>query len=310
MQDHLNQSAELVLKMNGKSFYFAGMLLGATRLGPISKLYSACRYIDDCADENSPEEGRRLIAGVSEELKRVMSGVAIQSGEPPTRFEQLVIDLVDQGVEPQNLRELIQGAEFDLEEKQIQDLPALLHYCYLVAGVVGLMMCPLLGTRAYKARQYAVDLGIGMQLTNICRDVLEDYKNNRVYLPELQAYRADLKASRSSDEIKLQIRKYLDIADQFYFSGYRGLSFLPIRSRLAILVAGEVYRHIGLKIRRQGYDVLRGRTILSLGEKLWVALRSCRYFFKKCFWVPQPHNEVGGFAPINSLVQNKGMEIL
>jgi phytoene synthase len=308
VQDHLSQRPDLVLKQNGKSFHFAGLALGAKRLGPISQLYAVCRYIDDCADENTLPEAKRLIAEVKNQMNKAVADLSSQAPTPRDRFEQLVQNLIQQGVDPQNLNELVKGAEFDLDQTRIQDLRTLLDYCYLVAGVVGLMMCPLLGATALKAKKYAIDLGIGMQLTNICRDVLADFRNNRIYLPELESLGEDFIKSQHSSALKAIVKKYLDLADQYYWSGYQGLSYLPFRSRVAILLAGEVYRHIGEKIRRQDYDVLQGRTVLSLAEKVRVAFFSLRFLFKKCFWIPSPHREVFNPAMPDPMFSMKMME--
>ena len=296
MEKHLYQNSKVVLKENGKSFYFAGVLLGQKRLEPIAKLYAVCRYIDDCADENSPEVARPLILAA----KQIVQALA-EHKTFPTNDQQLNLDthhqifaeytreLIQLGVNPTNILELIAGAEFDLNDNEITELKELLHYCYLVAGVVGLMMCPLLGTKALEAAPYATDLGIGMQLTNICRDILADFRNSRIYLPELRKWKADLHREDSSFEIKKIVKKYLDLADEFYINAYRGISYLPLRSRLTILIAGEVYRHIGVKIRKNQYETLHGRTSLSIFEKAGVALWSIRFLFKKCFWAPEPH---------------------
>lgn len=264
----------------------------------------ACRYIDDCADENELPEAKLLISRIKQQLL-ALTNHEIQNRD---RFSILIEELVSHGVDPHNLSELVDGADFDLEQSQIRDLPELLRYCYLVAGVVGLMMCPLLGAKAVRARKYAVDLGIGMQLTNICRDILEDHSNGRIYLPELRLLAHDFQSLRSSAAFKRNVKKYLDLADQYYFNGYRGLAYLPLRSRLAILIAGEVYRHIGEKIRSNDYETLQGRTVLTLFEKIKVAVFSIRHLFKKWFWQPGPHIEVLEFGMVNSLPGNKTME--
>jgi phytoene synthase len=186
------------------------------------------------------------------------------------------------GVRREQIRELLLGAEFDVRGGEILNEKDLMLYCYRVAGVVGLMMCPLIGVTSSKAHPHAVDLGIGMQLTNICRDVKEDGCRGRSYLPGAE--------SLSDLELKIRIKKTLDVADLYYKSAYEGLSYIPFRPRFVIFLAGELYRHIGLKIRRNNYDVSGERIYLNLAEKIIVTLKSILKLGKSFFWKPHNHN--------------------
>lgn len=271
-----------VLRSNGQSFYFASRIFPQNQMNRVSVLYSICRYIDDCADEHDVNFAREKLKRLRSVLNGLTANTSIATqNESELWFEQKVQQVKSWGVKEQNISDLLKGAEDDLDRTLIPDEAQLLEYCYLVAGVVGLMMCPLIGVEKREAHPAAVNLGIAMQLTNICRDVDEDNKNGRIYLPELGSVSL---LSNQPVKVSETVRKYLDMADRYYEKGYQGLSYIPFRARLVILIAGEVYRHIGVKIRKNNYDVLSGRTYLNLLEKALVALKALRFLTKSWFW--------------------------
>ncbi|MCB0415709.1 MAG: squalene/phytoene synthase family protein [Bdellovibrionales bacterium] len=274
-------SPEDTMSSHGKSFYFASRFFSKNTMHKVATLYSFCRYIDDCADELSPSISNEEIL----KIKRL-----IQYPENHSELSLSIENIKNWGVQERNLLELIDGALFDVHGGKIETEEELHLYCYLVAGVVGLMMCPLIGVRDQKASIHAVYLGMAMQLTNICRDVLEDSLNGRCYLPEseLRVHKVNIKSlentNSSANELRLIVLKYLDKADQYYRIGYEGLSYIPFRPRLAILVAGEVYRHIGVKIKHQRFRFLKERTYLNTFEKILVVLKTSVFLFKPSFW--------------------------
>lgn len=272
-----------VMATHGKSFYFASLFFPQNQFMKIARLYMLCRKVDDTADEL--EASRALPALI--EIRQQISDPTHQGP-----WQEAISTLSSYGVERRHMLELLDGAEFDARGGAITDQAMLLKYCYWVAGVVGLMMCPLLGVREARASRHAVDLGIGMQLTNICRDVRADAHGGRVYLPADALAQAglnfeDLRAETASESLRRLVREHLDLADKFYANAYRGLAYLPFRARLCIVLAGEVYRHIGVKIRSKDYDVLHGRTYLSYFEKLVVACKCLSFFIRPRFWRPR-----------------------
>ena len=158
------------------------------------------------------------------------------------------------------------------------------------------MMCPVIGVKKGQAQPFALDLGIGMQLTNICRDVLEDAQNDRFYLPEEELClrgltKVQLKEQGSharTIEARL-VSDYLDLADDYYASGEKGFAYIPFRPRLAIMVAGKVYQAIGHKIRKNDFNVLTGRCYLNNWEKVLVSLRALSGIFRPRFWFHGHH---------------------
>ena len=159
-----------------------------------------------------------------------------------------------------------------------------MRYCYQVAGTVGLLMCDLFEITNPIARHHAVDLGVAMQLTNICRDVLEDAENRRVYLPEtligpMSASEVAGATGANADRIRDVVNYLLTEADVRYESGISGLCFLPTQPRLAILVAALSYREIGMIVADRGFDIWAGRAFTSKTQKLLIAFKGVMTFF-------------------------------
>jgi len=173
--------------------------------------------------------------------------------------------------------DLIAGVWSDTELVRMADDARLMQYCYQVAGTVGLMMCRVFNTDHPEAEPFAIDLGIAMQLTNICRDVQTDALVDRRYIPsalvndlapsELVAPSEDYKQL-----VKQAVATLLDLADAYYQSGEKGLSYLPFRARLAILVAARIYREIGQKLRRQQCEYWHQRIVVSKAKKFMITI--------------------------------------
>ena len=299
--DYLQQDPEKVMQTHGKSFFWASQLFSKVTMPKVSLLYAFCRYVDDTADENAPEIAAVELTKLEESLR---NGSTPLMARTRTLFqaESIAMGLADQ---------LIAGARFDVNAGVIASRTDLLRYCYRVAGVVGLMMCPIIGVRQRSAHAFALDLGLGMQLTNICRDVLEDAQNNRRYLPldELAAAGcSDIAVLQSQNTTPAALRQltaqYLELADDYYQSAAHGFAYIPLRPRLAILVASRLYQAIGHKIRRQGCNVLAGRVYLGTVEKIFVTLRCTTMLFRPSFWVPQKahaqvlHRELSGLPGV------------
>ena len=287
MQGYLDTQPQKVMKKHGKSFYFASQIFPQDQFINIANLYQFCRYVDDLADEFEPDTSKKLLANLRAEL---------ETNNLSKEHEELFKPLIEKGIKNSYMIELIDGALFDLHEGEIKSLQDLMIYCYQVAGVVGLMMCPLLGVKNTNAYSHAIDLGIGMQLTNITRDILEDAKNDRSYIPsnvmrDKEITIDTLKVEGETPEnLKATVKFMLDLADQYYFSARKGFAFIPFRARIAILVASEVYRSIGSKIRRNNYNILSGRTYLSTGEKFIVTLGCFRFLLNPFFWLNRSHS--------------------
>jgi len=173
--------------------------------------------------------------------------------------------------------ELVKGLLSDLDLVRCPDEAALLQYCYRVAGTVGVMMCGVLDVSDPKAFAHAIDLGIAMQLTNICRDIAEDAAANRRYLPaslisDLGPEALIAPALASRPRLRQGVETLLIRADRHYASGEMGLAYLPLRARSGILVASRVYRAIGIKLRAQDSVFWEGRIMVSDRRKVGITV--------------------------------------
>jgi phytoene synthase len=261
-------TANASLARHGRSFHWARRLLGATHARRATILYGFCRRVDDLADgENVGDRAGKL--------DRLALAIAIgQSADP------LVVETIELlracRIDPAIPLQLIRGVESDLGVVRVPDHEALLQYCYRVAGTVGLMMSAALDAHDLAAMPYAIDLGIAMQLTNICRDVSADAVEGRRYLPatlvgELDPAQLVCPEPSLRPVVRAAVSELLDLADKYYASGEQGLAYLPAGARAGILVAARVYREIGMKLRRRDCDCWSGRVRVPAGRKLLVS---------------------------------------
>lgn len=259
------------IKSEGKSFYWASFFLPKKNRIAASRLYSICRYLDDVAD-NSKLDTSSQIKNIFNQIKEN------ESSEINIFFKKNNINL---GI----LKDLIDGLISDQQNVRVTDEKELIDYSYKVAGTVGLMMLPIINTKDAEARKHAIDLGIAMQLTNIARDVYEDAKMNRLYLPKEwlgQVSISDLIDNKLDDQkkklIELSIKNLIELSDKFYANGFSGMKFIPLRTRLAIFFAAKIYKGIGEKIKSGGYVYKLERVYLNKLEKLWITIISIPEF--------------------------------
>ena len=227
------------LALFAKSFNWAGFFLPNDTYEECSKLYAFCRVLDDLADANQDLEIKKERF---KELKEIFKEIEILKNNDlqSSTFEKNKVVISDmivisgyKKIPDKVIKDLVDGVESDLKDKiQFNTVKELLVYSYRVAGTVGLMMAKILNVSDKRALKGAIDLGIAMQLTNISRDVVEDYKMNREYI---------------KDDFE-NIKSTLKLADMFYESSFSSLKRIPIRYRFAIIVARRVYRQIGREI--------------------------------------------------------------
>jgi 15-cis-phytoene synthase len=266
------QVAEEVLAAKGRTFHWARRLLGKKHAVRATRLYALCRYLDDLADEAaSLPEAQAALATARH---------AIETGQTtnPRLLDGLHL-LQECAIDPTILLELIRGISSDLGLVRVADEAELVRYCYRVAGTVGLMMCRVLDVTEPAAMAHAVDLGIAMQLTNICRDVAEDAVAGRRYLPaslvgELDPAELIFPAESLQPQLRRSLESLLQRADCFYQSGELGLPYLPLQARCGILIAARVYRAIGSRLRRQNDSYWTERAVVSDWEKAGISLRA------------------------------------
>jgi 15-cis-phytoene synthase len=270
-----NPQAKQVLARNGKSFYWASLFLGSALADRAARLYQFCRFVDDLADGDLPH---RL-----DSLEDIRAGLTDPQHPAVATIPELnaFIALANESNIPLNAAsELLDGMLKDQLPTAVESEAELLRYCHAVAGTVGLMMCRVLNCQHSRADSFAIDLGVAMQLTNIARDVLEDARMDRRYLPAswlhtpLSAEVISQAANNSHLPVSGAINQLLALADRYYASALLGIHLLPWRSRFSIIVALRVYRQIGCQLKKGGLQWWRGRTVVSKAVKLRLSISS------------------------------------
>lgn len=258
-----------VLARHARSFRWAAAFLDRDRRDDAAVVYAFCRALDDTVDEGGDRsEDRAAAASTLDAIEAALRGQAPAS---PLCAAYLEV-AARRGIPSWAATDLVEGMRSDLGDVTVRDDDALLVYCYRVAGTVGVMMCGILGVRDRRALAHAIDLGIAMQLTNICRDVREDLARGRSYLPAARL-RAGAPAERQEEGMRRVVLDLLALADRYYESARRGMTFIPAAARLAIHVASVLYRAIGLGLRRRGGDAMAGRVTVSGSAKLgWLVV--------------------------------------
>ncbi len=263
------------ISKGSKSFYLASLFFTPKIRQASWVLYRWCRYCDDRIDL-TPSPGEAY-----EELKTMswQTREALQSLTGPKVFKDLG-NLCQEFKIPSELPvELLKGFEKDVLGDKLFDLSDVEGYAYNVAGAVGVMMAYIMGVKNPSALKNAEDLGTAMQLTNIARDVAEDFERGRIYLPIEWLNAAgvapqELLQEHNREKVFALVLRLLERAEDLYLSGLRGLKYLPFREALAVGIAARIYRAIGRKIKRKGKQALEKRTSVGLLEKLALTLGS------------------------------------
>ena len=268
-----------ITRREAKNFYYAVVTLPQEKRKAIYAAYSFCRQCDDSVDEAaSPEAKLSALSDLQVNL------TLAYEGRPATPVFLALADTADRYDIPQEyFSEIIRGVESDLVKTRYQDFDELREYCYRVASVVGLVCLQIFQyppQDGAAAREYAVDLGLAMQLTNIVRDVREDWSMGRVYLPQDEMARfgyteEQLAAGIRNDAFVELLRFQGQRARAYFRSGFRLLPYLSRRSRACPAALGAIYSRVLDRIEASGYDVLGERRIaLSGSEKARIAARA------------------------------------
>jgi 15-cis-phytoene synthase len=256
------------MRTHGKTFYWASFFLGSRRQHVLN-LYQLCRYVDDVADTASDAAKAKLA------LENLRQDLAKQNTE--VVFVKQAIELKKHaGLPLDALDLLIREARDEHPFQQPSNEDDLLAYAFGVAGSVGYMMRPLLGCSDAKANHAAVALGIAMQLTNIARDIGEDARIGRIYVPANWHKNAKLdfllqNTTDASSTAQQWAKRLLTLADVYYTQAEAGLHYLPFGSRLAVRAALCMYRHIGEEVKKIAPgNYLKQRAHLSRSKKIYL----------------------------------------
>jgi len=260
---------------SGSSFYYAFLFLPPPRRAAITAFYAFCREVDDVVDETSdPSVAATKLAWWRTEVQRAYAG---QPTHPAT--QALMPHVATYDIRPEHLMAVIEGCAMDLNQSRYLDFAGLSRYCHLVAGVVGEVAASIFGRTQVQTLEYAHRMGLAVQLTNIIRDVGDDARRGRIYLPIDELQRFDVKAheilnrdysERFTALMKFQTERAHRIYDE-------ALSLLPEADRRAQrpgLMMANIYRTLLREIEAADFQVLHQRISLTPLRKLWIAMRT------------------------------------
>ena len=260
---------------SGSSFYYSFRFLPSERRRAITALYAFCREVDDIADEiQDVNIARAKLGWWRAEVANLFAG-------HPTHPVSKALQPATQqfSVDEARLNEIIDGMEMDLSRRRYQDFASLQLYCHRVAGVVGQLSASIFGFRNPKTLEYAENLGLAFQMTNIIRDVGEDARRDRIYLPQedLQKFgvsNADILDCKQTAAFEMLMVFQAKRAKSLYDAAFAALSREDRRSQRPGLIMSAIYRTLLDELERDGFKVLNQRTSLTPLRKLWIAWKT------------------------------------
>lgn len=260
---------------SGSSFYYAFLFLPPERRRAITALYAFCREVDDVVDDCSdPSVARVKLAWWSKQIDALFSGRT----EHPV-MQALAPHLESCGITAERLQAVIQGMEMDLDQTRYMDWPGLRRYCWHAAGVVGELSVGIFGYTDPATLVYADKLGLAFQLTNIIRDIGDDARRGRIYLPIDELQRFGVKASeildsQHSDRFVELMRFQTERARQYYREAARSLPEADRRAQRPGLAMAAIYHALLNEIERDNWQVLDQRISLTPIRKFWLAWKT------------------------------------
>jgi phytoene synthase len=270
----MSSLAANITKNSNTSFYYSFAVLPKHKRDAISAVYAFCRYTDDIVDEGTDERAKVLLL----RKWRMELGKALRGDSAYVLLNQLSTTARKFNIPVDHFYDLIRGMEMDLGKTRYETFEELYEYCYLVASSVGLMCRQIFGFKNESTRDYAVHLGIALQLTNILRDVKDDAKRGRIYLPreDLQRFgysEDDLLAGRYTPEFVNLMRFECERARSYFDAARNALRDEDKYYFFAARIMWSIYAHLLRRIERRQYDVFRHRIALPRVLKLLIAFR-------------------------------------
>ena len=260
---------------SGSSFYYAFLFLAPPRRAAITAFYAFCREVDDVADEVS-DPG---VAGAKLAWWRSEVGAAFSGNPSHPAMRALMPHVADYGIEPRHLLAVIDGCQMDLDQSRYLDYPGLARYCDLVAGIVGEVAANIFGRTLDSTVAYAHRLGLAMQLTNIIRDVGDDARRNRIYLPASELKQFDVKAAeilerKYSERFTALMRFQAERARHTYDEALALLGDADRAAQKPGLMMANIYRSLLREIEASDFALLHQRISLTPIRKLWIAMQT------------------------------------
>jgi phytoene synthase len=264
----------ILARRSGSNFYYSFLFLPRRKRQAIYALYAFCRTVDDAVDQGmaAPSEQRRILAEWRLELARAFEGrptqpIALHLAEVVRTFP----------VQRQHLETILDGVEMDIEKRRYASFDELFEYCYRVAGAVGLACIEVFGYTDARARDYAINLGVALQLTNILRDLRTDAERGRIYLPQDEIRRfgyseEELLQGRQTPAFLALMRFQADRAHAYYRAARSARPAADRRRLIAAEIMGRIYHALLREIEARKFRVFDGRIRVSNPRKIALAL--------------------------------------
>jgi len=273
-----------LFSLHAKSFHFASRYLDSEQRRSTAALYSFCRLADDFADEIDLPKAKLEIEleQLDDIIDRMADGEIFHHpilhafGDTMTRYD----------IPTRYLHELVEGVRMDVNLTEVKTVKELDSYCYHVASTVGILMCHVWGANGRETLDRAADLGHAMQITNILRDIKEDYLNGRIYLPadtrmDFRVRKADFEATEPGANLKWLIKHEIARARSLYAKAEIGIRDLPPAPAFTVKVAASVYSEILNEIEGMNHNVLGRRAVVPKWKKLLIAYRLRREYLRE-----------------------------
>lgn len=267
--------AQSITKKYAKTFYFASLFLKEEKRKAAYAVYAVCRMNDESVDNPIGAFPEQVLKKLGKDISAAYKG-AVLDNPVLTAFRQTIEKYK---IPHEYFNDLIAAMYMDLTKNRYQNFSELYDYCYKAAGVVGLTMLQIFGYKDQKARDYAVKLGVAMQLTNILRDIREDFARGRIYLPQDEMARFgvsenDISEGRVDKKIKALFKFQIERARQYYADSKHGIPMLnDANSRFVVLAMSEIYSGILNDIEKRNYDVFSQRAHVNLLGKINTVLK-------------------------------------
>ena len=236
-----------LIKKNSKTFYLASAFLPRKIKKKVLEVYAFCRLYDDNVDLHLDNN-----------------------------LDNLEAKIIHLNLDEQVIEQIKIGIDSDRKFMRYNNIDELIQYSYRVAGCVGLIMCELINVKNVEYKYHAIDLGVAMQLTNICRDISEDLSNGRVYIPKSMLPKDNI--SIKDEDVAVCIKELLSLSEKYYESALHAIKNIPMRSRFSILLALRLYQAIGTKINKSPNIYSTSKINTTKFEKLLILI-SCVFEF-------------------------------
>lgn len=277
-EDGLNKGfleAKKITRGFAKTFYLASVFLPKDKRLASYAIYALCRLSDESVDSMQAHSKKEALNKINKSIETAYSKTPIEDNLLLS-FRHTVIKYA---IPKEYFDELIEGMRMDLTQASYNNFNELYSYCYRVAGIVGLIMLRILGTREKSAEEFALSLGIAMQITNILRDIKEDFSRGRIYLPledlnKFSLSKENIASNKVNDDFIKLMKFEIERCREYYQKSQKGIQMITgPRERFVVIAMKEMYSQILRQIEKQSYDIFSSRAHLNKFQKILAVIK-------------------------------------